>query len=88
MVKDDITNGVATRALIQAVRNMGGTVIGVGIICNKGVITEGCLNVPKFEALVTVPMKIFSEHDCKISGPCSEGIPISRDYSQRGVVRI
>lgn len=84
VVKDDVRNGRSTRAMIKALRNIGGRVIGVGVLCNRGTVTAADLgSVPRFEALVTVNMEMFSDRECKLHGPCSEGVPICRDFSKK-----
>ncbi len=78
VVEDVLNTGASVRGVVKAVRDSGGTVVGVGALCNRGKVTKADVgNVPKLVALARIDMQTLSEDDCKRFGPCSKGIPIN-----------
>lgn len=76
VVEDIITTGGSVRATVHAVRALGGTVLGVAALCNRGKITADDLGVPKLHALVQMELDTWSEADCPL---CQSGVPIVTD---------
>jgi len=80
VVEDVLTTGGSARKTVEAVRVYGGTVVGVGVLCNRGGITSQDLaNVPKLVALMDVKLSMWDEADCPL---CKDNIPINTDVGK------
>lgn len=78
VVEDVLNTGASAKGVVKAARDIGGTVIGVGALCNRGKVTLADLgSVPKLVALARIDMQTLSADDCKYFGPCSKGMPIN-----------
>lgn len=79
LVVDDICNsGGSVRNVVCAVRECGGKVVGVGVLCNRGGVTARDLGgVPRLFALMNITLQKWSEEECLEKGPCSEGVPVN-----------
>jgi orotate phosphoribosyltransferase len=75
IVDDIITTGDSARKTVKAVRDAGGDVAGVAVLCNRGVITPADVgNPPQLIALVNLNLKTWTEGDCPL---CKLGVPIN-----------
>lgn len=75
VVEDVVTTGGSARKVIEATREIGGFVIGLGVLCNRGGITpQDVADVPKLFALVNIQLDAWDEADCPL---CSQGVPIN-----------
>jgi len=74
VVEDVINTGGSVVKTIQAVRNVGGEVITVGALCNRGGVTADGLGVPYLFSLLNVTMDAWLEAECPL---CVQGIPIN-----------
>jgi orotate phosphoribosyltransferase len=75
VVEDVLTTGETAKKVVEAVRAVGGKVIGLGALCNRGGVTEDQLaNVPKLVSMVNINLKAWSEADCPL---CASGVPIN-----------
>ena len=72
VVEDIITTGKTTKAMIRAVEALGGKVIGVGLLWNRGMEE---FSVPVF-ACVTRVFPTYEQKECPI---CRAGVPINTD---------
>ena len=73
VVKDVLTTGRSTQLVVRAVGSVGGRVIGVGALCNRGDVTARDLGVSKLETLMNVTFHTWDKKDCP---RCKEGIPL------------
>lgn len=74
VVEDIINTGGSVVKTIQAVRNVGGEVIAVGALCNRGGVTTEQLGVPYLVSLLDVKMDAWPEAECPL---CVQGVPIN-----------
>ena len=75
VVEDILTTGRSVRNVIEATRTHGGTVIGLGALCNRGkVTTEDVAHPPTFFSLLTLNLFSWEEKECPL---CAQGIPIN-----------
>lgn len=80
VVEDVLTTGGSARKVVEAVRAIGGNVIGLGVLCNRGGITpQDVADVPKLFALINVKLDAYDEVDCPL---CAKGIPINTDVGK------
>ena len=80
VVEDVLTTGGSAKKVVEAVRAMGGNVIGLGVLCNRGGITpEDVAEVPKLMALAEVTLDAWDEATCPL---CAQGVPINTDVGK------
>lgn len=76
VVEDVLTTGDSAKKVIGAVREVGGKIVGLGAICNRGGVTKNDIaNVPKLVALVNSLR--FSSWDKETCPLCKQGIPVN-----------
>ncbi|MDP2652287.1 MAG: phosphoribosyltransferase family protein [bacterium] len=76
VVEDLLTTGGSVKKVVAAVRACGGTIAGVGVLCNRGGVTRENLGVRKLFALANVKMEMYEEVSCPL---CERGVPINTD---------
>jgi orotate phosphoribosyltransferase len=79
-VEDVLTTGGSARRVVEATRAIGGKVVGLGVLCNRGGVTpQDVANVPELFALVNVKMNAWDEAECPL---CAQGVPINTDVGK------
>lgn len=77
VVEDVLTTGGSARKVVITTRAVGGEVVGLGVLCNRGgVAPQDVANVPKLIALVNVNLDAYDETDCPL---CKRGVPINTE---------
>ena len=80
VVEDVLTTGGSAKKVIEATRAIGGNVIGLGVLCNRGGITpQDVADVPKLDALVNVTLDAWDEATCPL---CEQNVPINMDVGK------
>ncbi len=74
VVEDILTTGLSARMVLAAVAAAGGTVVGLGALCNRGAVTAAQLGAPTLYALAEVPLESFPAEACPL---CAAGVPIN-----------
>ncbi len=83
IVEDIVDSGGTAGKVVELVRRLGGKVVGVGSLCNRGDTTPHVKwDVPKFVPLVQLDGKIWSAGECRHHGPCKKQVPITLDLSR------
>jgi hypothetical protein len=56
-----------TKKVIEATRSSGGSVIGLGVLCNRGEVEPSDVgNPPKLSALVKINLDAWDEQSCPL----------------------
>lgn len=80
VVEDVLTTGGSAKKVIEATRALGGKIIGLGVLCNRGGITlEDVADPRKLFALVNVKLDAWDEADCPL---CAKNVPINMDVGK------
>ena len=79
VVEDVLTTGGSVKKVIGAVRACGGTIAGVGVLCNRGGVTAADLGIRKLFALINIKMDMYESTDCLL---CTQDIPINTDVGK------
>lgn len=74
VVEDILTTGGSARKVLRAVDAAGGTIAGLGAICNRGGLSGDLFNVPRFVPLVTLNLTAWEAAECPL---CRDGVPIN-----------
>ncbi len=77
VVEDILTTGKSVKMVVAAARAVGGTVVGVGALVNRGNVTAKDVGgVPKLVALASISLEAWDEADCPL---CKYNVPINTD---------
>jgi len=80
VVEDVLTTGSSAKKVVEVTRALGGNIVGLGVLCNRGGITpEDVANPPKFFALVNVKLDAWDEAECPL---CAQSVPINTDVGK------
>ena len=74
IVEDVVTTGGSIKSVIDEVKRVNGTIVGVSALCNRGGILSKDLKVPRFEALLNIKLGTWTSDKCPL---CQSGIPIN-----------
>lgn len=79
-VEDILTTGGSAKKVIEATRALGGNIVGLGVLCNRGGITpQDVANPPKLFALVNIKLDAWDEAECPL---CAKNIPINTNVGK------
>jgi len=80
VVEDVVTTGSSVDKTMTAIRNAGGHVFGVAVICNRGGLTLADLkDVTALYDLAKLPLDSWAPQDCPL---CKDGIALSGDFGK------
>ncbi|QWR76968.1 phosphoribosyltransferase family protein [Candidatus Magnetomonas plexicatena] len=80
VMEDVLTTGGSVKKVIEAVANLGGEVIGLGVLCNRGGIKPGeVANPPKLFTLINVTLESWDEATCPL---CVQNVPVNTDVGK------
>ena len=80
VVDDVLTTGGSVAKLVELSRSLGGEVVAVAVLCNRGgVKAEDIGNMPELFALSNVRMADYDEAECPL---CKAGIPINTEVGK------
>ncbi len=80
VVEDVLTTGGSARKVVEATRAIGGKVIGLGVICNRGrIMPHDIADVPELFSLADVKLDAWDEAECPL---CVQNIPINTDVGK------
>lgn len=74
VVEDVLTTGGSARKVIEAVRALGGQVLGLSVLCNRGAVTAEQVGGVPIHALTSVSMDSYAEEECPL---CKRGVPVN-----------
>jgi orotate phosphoribosyltransferase len=74
VVEDILTTGGSARKVVAAVRALGGEVVGLGALCNRGGLSADALGVPELYTLTSLSLESYDPADCPL---CRNGVPIN-----------
>lgn len=78
VVADILTTGGSAQKVVDAVRALGGNVVAVAALCNRGGVTKEDLgNVPELFALLNITMEAWDESLCPL---CAQNVPIDERF--------
>ena len=80
MVDDVLTTGGSAQKVTDIVRALGGNVVGLGALYNRGEeIPRGAIDVVDFFATVNVSYQSWSENECPL---CKNRVPVNLDFGR------
>lgn len=80
VVEDVLTTGGSAKKVIEAARSLGGNVVGLGVLVNRGGITpQDVADVLKLDALVSITLDAWDEATCPL---CERNVPVNTDVGK------
>src|SRR3990167_4286370 len=80
VVEDILTTGGSVKKVIDIVRSMGGNVVGLAVLCNRGGIQpHDVSDVPKLVPLVSLNFDAWEEKECPL---CQQNVPINTEVGK------
>ena len=80
VVDDVLTTGGSAQKVTDIVRALGGNVVGLGALYNRGEeIPRGAIDVVDFFATVNVSYQSWSENECPL---CKNRVPVNLDFGR------
>ena len=76
IVEDLLTTGGSVEKVAREIEKVGGTVVGISVVCNRGGVTAGQLDVPRLMALSEVSFTAVEATECEL---CAANVPIVED---------
>lgn len=76
VVEDILTTGNSAKKVIEAVRNIRGNVIGLGVLVNRGGIVPKDVGDVPIVSLVDIKLDIYEGGNCPL---CNQGVPINTE---------
>lgn len=75
VVEDNLTTGGSVKKVVDLIRSLGGNVVGVcGMVNRGGVTKEDVGNPDHFKVLFEIPLEMWDEEECPL---CKSGIPVN-----------
>lgn len=82
VVEDVLTTGGSVKKVIEAVRAIGGNVLGLGVLCNRGgVALKDVADAPELFAILNIKLDAWDEENCPL---CAQGVPVNTDVGKGG----
>ena len=79
IVEDILTTGGSAKKVIDAVRKLGGEVVGLGVLCNRGGVKPEDVGGVEIDALINVKMDRYKPDACPL---CNAGVPINTNVGK------
>ena len=80
VVEDVLTTGGSAKKVIEATRALGGNIVGLGVLCNRGGVTvQDVSDPPKMVSLVNIKLDAWDEAECPL---CATNVPINIDVGK------
>ncbi|MDZ7798899.1 MAG: phosphoribosyltransferase [Patescibacteria group bacterium] len=82
VVEDIASSGGSAKRVVEAVRKLGGEVLGVSLLWNRGNITAEDLGVPQLHSLIQSKIHMYlaeKDNQCSL---CQKRIPINKEVGK------
>jgi orotate phosphoribosyltransferase len=79
VVEDVLTTGGSARQVIELVRSLGGNVIGLSALCNRGNVQPANVGDVPIYTLVTINLETYAPEDCPF---CAQGVPVNTELGK------
>lgn len=78
VVEDVLTTGGSAKRVVEAVKALGGNVVGCGALVNRGAVKDSDVGA-KISALVNISLDAFDENKCPL---CKNGVPLNTEVGK------
>jgi orotate phosphoribosyltransferase len=74
IVEDILTTGGSVRQVVETVRRLGGNVVGVSALCNRGNVQPADIGDVPLQTLIRVNLQTYVSEECPF---CQQQVPIN-----------
>lgn len=79
VVEDLLTTGGSVRQVIDLVRSMGGNVVGLSVLCNRGNVQPEAVGGVPIHSLISIDLQTYEPEHCPF---CRQGVPINTELGK------
>jgi orotate phosphoribosyltransferase len=79
VVEDVLVTGGSAYKVIELVRGLGGNVVGLSVLCNRGGVRSEDVGGVPIHALANVTFDSWTEEECPL---CRQGVPINTEVGK------
>lgn len=79
VVEDILTTGGSARQVIELVRRLGGNVIGLSALCNRGNVQPKDVAGTPIHTLISIALETYSAEECPF---CRDHVPINTELGK------
>ncbi len=79
VVEDVLATGGSVRQVIELVRQYGGNVIGVSVLCNRGNVQPHDIGDVPINALIALDLQTYAAEACPL---CESGVPVNMELGK------
>ncbi len=79
VVEDVLTTGGSARQVIEVVRGLGGNVVALSALCNRGNVRPSDVGGVTVSALVSIDLDTYAPEDCPL---CRENVPVNTELGK------
>ena len=79
VVEDVLTTGGSARQVIEMVRGLGGNVVALSTLCNRGNVRSSDVGDVAVSALVSIDLDTYAPEDCPL---CKANVPVNMELGK------
>jgi orotate phosphoribosyltransferase len=79
VVEDILNTGGSARKVVETIKEVGGNVLGLSVLCNRGGIKSEDVGGVAIYSLADIPLASWAEEDCLL---CKQNIPINTNLGK------
>jgi orotate phosphoribosyltransferase len=79
VVEDVLTTGGSARQVIEAIRGLGGNVVALNALCNRGNVRRADVGNVALSALVSIDLDTYAPEDCQL---CKANVPVNTELGK------
>ncbi len=79
VVEDVLTTGGSARQVIEVIRGLGGNVVALSALCNRGNVRPSDVGDVTISALVSIDLDTYAPEDCPL---CKANVPINTELGK------
>jgi orotate phosphoribosyltransferase len=79
LVEDILTTGKSIRMVVELIRGLGGDIVGITAICNRGNVTQVDVWGVRIDPLIELSLPSWSAEECPL---CKKGVPINEELGK------
>jgi orotate phosphoribosyltransferase len=72
--EDILTTGGSVRQVVEVIRQLGGNVLGISALCNRGSVQPSAVGNVPIHTLINLDLQTYTAEDCPF---CKQGLPIN-----------
>jgi len=79
LAEDILTTGKSIGMVVELIRGLGGDIVGIAAICNRGNVTQVDVGGVRIDPLIELSLPSWSAEECPL---CKKGVPINEELGK------